>query len=458
MPTPNFANPVRLLAAAAGFLVSGGGGIVHAQSAGQFVIPGIRAGGGTEFAYWDLFKKPATSSYNYNYLNPPALGGGFDDDDNTTNLLAPRTSLVQNGSATCFITSSGALYDFAEPTAFETRYAQAAEATGEVTNVIFQTQTGGVRFDLNNIRLVYTDSGGTPVSLAAQYKALDDPQTGSFAERLVSAFQWNLTGKEVHDFHLVFSSPGSSMPLWQAQLDVVSGAPFVQELGYLLFTSSRPNTRYGRAGLIDKNLPSGAEERFFLPGTTLHLTGEASPGWAHTGWIFKGVVSSAATLPVTFSDSDLSVTALFAPDNYDDWREAMFFHSNPTVGQPPDNTNAAISGPAADPDSDGANNFAEFAFGGDPYTADPAQMRPEAGLEEISGEHYAAVTFRQGTGGEFPEIVYTPRTSTNLQTWQTNTTTEVRRVLQNDGTTLVTVRSNSPLSATPRLFFSIKAE
>jgi hypothetical protein len=454
----SFIPSVRLVSAAAGFLVSGGGGRLCAQSAGQFVIPGIRDGGGTEFAYWDLFQKPAGTNYNYNYLNPPALAGGLDDEGNASNLNAPRTALVQNGSATCFVTSSGALYDFAATTAFETLYAQAAGAEGEVTNVIFQTQTGGVRFDLNNIRLVFMDGGGASVSLPAQYKALDDPQTGSFAERLVSAFQWDLTGKGVHDFRLLYSAPGTSMPLWQAQLDVVSGAPFVQELGYLLLTSSLPNVRYGRPGVVSKNLPAGAEERFFLPGTTLRLTGEPSPGWAHTGWSFNGVVHSGATLPVTFTDSDLRVAALFAPDNYDDWRDAMFHHSNPVIGQLPDNTNDDISGPEADPDGDGANNFAEFAFGGDPYESDPDRTNPVAGLVEVSGQSHAAVTYREGAGGEFPEITYTVRHSTDLAIWQTTGLTETARVLQVDGSTLVTVRSQAPVPTAPRLFFSIKAE
>lgn len=453
---------VRLSGAAAGCMLASGG-ILHAQSAGAFVIPNIRAAGGTQFAYWDLFQKPPGQTYNFNYANPPALSTGVDEDGNPSSLLAPRAVLVQTGSATCFVTSSGALYDFAAATAFETRYTQAAQGDPEVTNVIFQTQTGGRRFDLNNIRLVFNRSGET-VSLPAQFKALDDPQSGAFAERLVSAFQWNLTGQSVHDFRLVYSAPDSSMPLWQAQLDVVSGAPFVQELGYLLLGSVRPVVRYGRPGVISKNLPSGAEERFFLPGATLHLTGDPSPGWAHTGWLYNGSVITGAELPVTFTDKDLSATALFAPQNYDDWRDAVFFHSNEVIGEPADNTNDEVSGPEADADADGMNNFAEFAFGGDPYTSDAERMTPEPSIVTANGQAYAALTWRQGAGGSFPEISYKVRVSSDLHTWVDNTTAnppvtvEVSRQLQSDGTTLVTTRSTVALTKQGKLFLSLKAE
>ncbi len=452
-------------ALAAGCLVASGGAVVQAQSAGQFVIPGIRASGGTDFAYWDFFTKPPGQTYNYNYANPPALldGKGEDDNGNPTTALAPRATLWQTGSGTCFVTSSGALYDYMGTTAFETRYAQPGDATGPVTNVIFQTQTGGVRFDLNNIRLVFARDGET-ISLAPEYKALDDPQSGAFAERLVSAFQWDLTGQDVHDFRLVYSAPGSSMPLWQAQLDVVSGSDFQQQLGYLLLTRSAPVTRYNRAGSVSKNLAVGEEERFFLPGKTLTLSGDPSPGWAHVGWLRNGVVTAGPELPVTFGNSDLTVTAVFAPEDYDSWRDLTFNHSNVLLGQPPENTDDAFSGPDADPDGDGLDNFSEFAFGGDPYVADKKRVDPSAQVVSVEGQDYAAITYHEGAGGPFPSILYTVRVSQDAATWEDNdtaampVTTEVSRVLQSDGATAVTVRSTTPLSNAPRLFFSVKAQ
>jgi hypothetical protein len=142
----------------------------------------------------------------------------------------------------------------------------------------------------------------------------------------------------------------------------------------------------------------------------------------------------------------------------------VFFHSNVIIGEPADNTNEAVSGPAADPDSDGADNFTEFAFGGDPYSADTLRMTPVPSVVAVGGQSYAALTWRQGTGGEFPDISYKVRVSSDLMTWSDNTnsipgvTAEVSRQLQADGTTLVTTRSTTPLSSQGKLFMSIKAE
>ena len=83
-------------------------------------------------------------------------------------------------------------------------------------------------------------------------------------------------------------------------------------------------------------------------------------------------------MPVTFGTSDLEVTAIFAPADYQTWRNHWFLHSNALLGQPADNLNDAVSGPAADPDADGAPNFAEFAFGGDPYISDAGAIAPIA--------------------------------------------------------------------------------
>ena len=117
-------------------------GVCHAQS-GSFIIPTIRANGGTDFAYWDLFRRPpgSSTSANFNFPNPPALidGRGEDDDGNPTTAFASRTVLRQTGTPTAFITSSGAIYSFSDPLAVEVPYTAPAELTGQVTNVIFHS-------------------------------------------------------------------------------------------------------------------------------------------------------------------------------------------------------------------------------------------------------------------------------------------------------------------------------
>jgi hypothetical protein len=430
-----------------------------ALASGGFVVPSFRTVGG-EFAYWNLFQSPLGSSYNYQYNNPPALlNNGRDSRGNVTNLMG--AALVQHGTPTCFVTSSGALYSFAAPTAFKTNYL-AGSAASPTVNVVFQVQTGGRRFDVDNIRLVFTPPGGEPTRLAPNFKALDDAQTGAFSERLVSAFQWDLTGQGVENFSVEFSAPGDSMPLWEAQLDVVKGS-FQRALGYLLLPRALPIARFSNVGSIFKNLPASTERRFHNPGDQVPLVGVPASGWAHTGWLTAAGPVNSETLTVTFDSVDLTATALFAPETYAAWRDKIFRHANSLTNTPAENTIASFSGKAADPDGDGASNFQEFAFGGDPYTPDLPRMTAECLVVRVDGVDYPAMRYREGSAG-FTELFYQPRWSEDLLVWQDNltaaqpVTATYLRELQPDGTTLVTERSLRPLSAGGRQYFQARAE
>lgn len=434
----------------AGVCVAGRG---LAAEAGQFVIPLLRGDGaaGVGFAYWDLFLADG-GGFNFGWENPPGLLGGEDASGQAT-TLGDRVGLTQTGTASAFVTGSGAIYSFSEATAFRVDY----EATGgaPVTNVVFQTQTGGRRFDIGNIRLEYYRVPGNEESLesvAPNFKALDDPQSGAFAERLVSAFQWDLTGREVGDFRLVFGSPGSSMPLWEAQLDVVEGSAFRQELGHVLVASTRPALRFQRPGRIEKNVPVGGETRFHLPGTRLSLTGLPTAGFAHAGWHRDGAVEESAQLEVIYEDSDIAVTAIFAPLDFATWRTHWFDHANAVLGSPADHLNDAVSGPTADPEGDGADNFTEFAFGGDPYLADPRSRGLELTID-AGGPH---VTYRQPASAEV-RLGYQLVASDDLANWQPVASTVVNRVLETSGYWRVTVRPSIEDGATAKPFLKIIA-
>ena len=433
-------------------------GVCHAQS-GSFIIPTIRANGGTDFAYWDLFRRPpgSSTSANFNFPNPPALidGRGEDDDGNPTTAFASRTVLRQTGTPTAFITSSGAIYSFSDPLAVVVPYMAPAELTGEVTNVIFQSMTGGARLNVNSVFLRYQDSGGQTVDLLPVFRALDDPQTGAFSERIISAFQWNLTGLNLRQFTIVFDGP-TSMPLWEAQLDAVVGTPFVQELGYLLSTRVRPGVRFGRPGRIDTNLPLSADGRFFLADEVLNLTGEPEPGWQATGWFYDGEVTSGGNLPLVFPARDILVTALFAPLSYADWRELSFFRFNGLLGTANDHTNDAVSAALVDHDADGLNNAGEYAFAGNPYAADVARTQPQMVMVDVAGVPHPAIRYR---GNGLPvgagDVVQTAQISTQSGIWTDNgqqaVAVEVARELQPDGSVLVTERTQQPLSAFTQL-------
>lgn len=454
-----------LLLAAAGFLACPG--TAQAQS-GPFVIPGIRAGGGSDFAYWDLFQNPSGSNSNYNYDNPPALldGTGMDDDGNLNTAFTNRVNLRQTGTSTCFVTSTGALYSYMARTAFQVVYAPREDRPGEATNVIFQTQSGGAGMELNDIRLVYEKvmpDGVHEVEVPAIYRALDDPQSGAFNQRIISAFQWNLTGLGIRSFKIKFAGP-TSLALWQAQLDVVIGEPFVQELGNLLFTRSLPRTRYDRAGWIDKNLPWTKDGRYFFPGDELNLISIPELDWDSVGFIYNGVYTEGWEFPMTFPASDATVTAVFVPLSYDAWRDKIFYHKNNILQTNADDLNEAVSGPYADHDKDGLNNLNEYAAGGDPYTVDTHRTQMQLSLAEEDGVYFQIVRYRiNGAPEDYSDVKMKVQTSTDLTHWVDNDTAsepvseQLSIERQPDGTQLVTARVLQPVGTLPRFFVRVAA-
>jgi hypothetical protein len=441
-------------------------GVVHAQS-GSFIIPTIRANNGTDFAFWDEFHWASEgSSSNYNFPNPPAALFGEDgkdingnptnmydpDDGNPATPLVPRAHLIQNGDRNAFITSTGAIYSHSGVTKFELPYRALTTATGEATNVIFQTKTGGNRLNVNSVRLTY-EVGGTTHSVLPVFRGLDDPQTGAFSERVVCAFQWNLTGLNVRDFKIIFEAPGIAMPLWEAQLDVVVGKPFHQELGYLLVSRTRPLTNFGNVGSVKKDLDLDMDGRYFFEDDELRLYGTPTLDWRTTGWLYNGVTQRTSDFMVVFPASDITVTGLFAPTKYSAWRRVMFYHVNPILGTLDDYLNDEISGPNVDHDEDGLTNAGEYAFGGDPYDPDKARTRPRMLLVDVGGVTYPAIRYR--TNGLLPntggDVIQTVRLSANDGAFQSNSeasvTLLVSRELQADGSELVTERALQPFSS-----------
>lgn len=443
-----------------------------AQS-GSFIIPLIRpsshSDGGTDFAYWDLFERPPGSVLNENYLypNPPALllnAGGRDAGNNPTTAFYPRTSLIQTGTPTAFLTGSAAIYSFAEPLVFEVPYEADSTAVGEVTNVIFQTMSGGSGLKTSSMLISYEDMGGAAHTVAPIFRAHDDPQSGAFAQRTISAFQWNLTGLGIRSFKVLFEANGESMTLWEAQLDVVVGHSFTQQLGYYLQMPARPLVRFGRPGHVSLDAPPGTDGRFILPGANLTLNGMPENQWVSVGWVRDGVVTAGSSYPLTMPASDVVVTALFAPTTYAAWRSRIFYHENGILGTPNDYTNDAVSAPAVDHDHDGLSNQMEYAFGCDPYTPDAGRaVQPMSTFVDV--QEYPCITYRtNGAPLGQPGIpTYRVQLSSDLVNWADNgnapgTTVTVSRILQADGSVLVTERATQPVGSFSRCFMQVVVE
>jgi len=429
-------------------MAAGMAGVVGAAESGRFVVPDGRGEVGAAFAYWDMFLAD-DAGYNFGFGNPPGLLGGDDESGNATTLI-DGVRLTQTGTDTAFVTSTGAIYSFSAPTSFRVDYT--VNAPEPVTSVVFQTLTGGRRLEMESIQLEYTAPGGEAVSLPPLLKALDDPQTGAFAERLVSAFQWDLSAHSVSTFRLVFGAPGSSMPLWEAQLDVVRGAAFTPELGYVLKKQAWPLVRFQSAGRVLPTVPAGTETRFFRPGTAVTLSAVPTSGFAHAGWLSDGLIREQASMEVVFLDDDVEVAAIFAPLSYATWRTHWFDHANAVLGRPADHLNDAVSGPTADPDGDGMDNFGEFAFGGDPYVADAAIRAGQAGWADGA----PTLAYRQPASAAVA-VDYLLLTSSDLKEWEAAAAVVVSKSLESSGYWRVTVRQALDENQSPSPFLRLEA-
>jgi hypothetical protein len=78
-----------------------------------------------------------------------------------------------------------------------------------------------------------------------------------------------------------------------------------------------------------------------------------------------------------------------------------------------------ISGPTADPDGDGHNNFSEFAFGADPLRVDGALTTPA-----VTGYGISFLVPPNGTGDilsayRSQKLLYQIKQSANLADWST---------------------------------------
>jgi hypothetical protein len=430
-----------------------------AQASGNFVVPAFRPDAGTRFSYWDRFTLPPGRSSSYQFDHYPNVLDLGDDDGNPSNWNT-NAKLQQVLTGNCFVTSSGALYSFSDATGFEISYTHTGSAP--VAGVVCQLRYAGTDPLPASVRLRYQPAGGgAPVLLAPAFKALDNPGTAGFAEKIVRGYEWNLTGLGVTDYRIQFQSETSSMALYEVQLDNTTGSTFQQALGHLLSTSAAPAWSFGTGGTVGIQ---AEEKRFFLAGQEVPLTALATTGFNAVGWIQPDgtIVDSPENLTITFSaqnPQDLAAAAIFSPADWATFRFHAFNHANSLTGTANDYLNDAISGPAADPDKDGRSNFTEYAFGGNPLLADAPRMAAQPVILTESGLRYPGLIYRRRAGEN--DLSYQVQTSTSLTTWQTGTeavplVTESAGPLEPDGTRTITARALTPVSATP-LFLRVTA-
>lgn len=440
---------------------------LSAQARGDFIIPPNRVNNGTRFSYWQAYA-PA-GGITYNLAHKPNLVASLGDDADPTNYSNwnDGIALYQIGAGQAFVLSGGyGIYYWGGVTKFKVSYTHSGE--DDVKGVLLQFQMAGT-VGLDSVELHYTPEGAsTETVLKPDFKGLDNPGSNGFAERIVYAYEWNVTGKGVKNYDLYFAAGGASNPLYLTQVDTTVAPAFDQALGYLLAGRALPALRYGAAGKAVPDAETVKEARFFKAGESVPMIPQPELGFEQVGWVSPAgeVVDAPGPYTVTFSETeprDLTLGTIFSPTTWAAFRDTYFNHEfvHGTENIPDESTDDTKSAPAVDRDGDGLSNFHEYAFGGQPYTQDAEAMTPVPGKATVEGVEYPAITYRR-RAALASDLTYVVEVSSDLVTWKRGTETEPLVVqtngpLASDGTRTVTARSLTPAASGP-LFLRVKAE
>lgn len=440
---------------------------VLAQARGDFIIPPNRANNGTRFSYWQAYAPAGQTTFNRAHL--PNLVPTLGDDADPVNYSNwnENIALYQIGVGQAFVLSGGyGIYYFDGITKFRISYTHSGE--DDVKGVLLQFQMAGT-VGQDSVELHYTPEGAsTETVLKPDFKGLDNPGTNAFAERIVYAYEWNLTGKGVKNYDLYFAAGGSSNPLYLTQVDTTVTPAFDQALGYLLVGRAYPSLRSGAPGKSVPDSEAVTETRFFKAGESIPMVPVPETGFEQVGWVSPAgqVVDAAGPYTVTFSETepgDLTLGTIFSPATWSTFRDTYFNHAfvHGTENIPDESTDDTKSGPAVDRDGDGLSNFHEYAFGGQPYTQDADAMTPVPGKATVEGVEYPTITYRR-RAALVSDLSYVVEVSSDLVTWKRGTEAEPVVVQTNgplamDGTRTVTARSLTPAAGGP-LFLRVKAE
>ncbi len=147
------------------------------------------------------------------------------------------------------------------------------------------------------------------------------------------------------------------------------------------------------------------------------------------------------------TDPDCPELRIFSPlvaFTYDAWRHTRFSEA--------DAAEEAVSGASADPDDDGANNFAEYAFGSDPLRAGDGSPGIRL-VPPVAGGTAWECHYRRARAA--PGVTYRVEVSRDLQSWTHGAdATETVSVQPRGGREMVVVRILAPPVA-GRLFVRV---
>jgi len=188
-----------------------------------FSTPSFRGNPGTASAYCDIFTSPYGGANSPNGVAP----GG---------IAIANAAITQTSDASAFLTGSGNIYDFANPTGFVLDYSGGFE----VGQVVFQSRTLGSEIDYDSLFLICNSASGI-VSLPATRNPLADPNGGVSSE-----WTWDLSSLGVSGFSIVFNASASSMSLDSVMLDAAAVPEPASAALLILFGVGLFRTRFSR--------------------------------------------------------------------------------------------------------------------------------------------------------------------------------------------------------------------
>ncbi len=196
----------------------------------NYLLPSFADNPDTEYSGWDIFYAANTSPNYPDFAAPNGIYDsasvlGFTPPPGSSPLDPSAFWHVENPTITqtvpgiAFIiapTITGNIYSFRGPTSFVLE----DETPFPVGTVVFQFQTAGNLVDFGSIALAY-DDGGTEVILdpdeyIREYES-DTSGFGGSGNR--NALQWDLRGRNVSSYRIIWRASGSSMSLQEVSLD-----------------------------------------------------------------------------------------------------------------------------------------------------------------------------------------------------------------------------------------------
>jgi len=193
-----------------------------------------------------------------------------------------------------------------------------------------------------------------------------------------------------------------------------SGATLYPSTTYSLLTISDPDVLLWALKPHEDGIASGVTARTWNMDTSAATTIDfasnitSARSMVHTERALAPATVTAGNLSFTAGEQKMQTHTMLLEGQltgYDAWKAVNF--------TAPEQANAAISGPMADPDSDGSENLKEYAFSTAPKTV---QIVPVTNGEvTIGGLRYLTVSFPQRT--DALDVVYVVQSSTDLVNW-----------------------------------------